>query len=638
MKKIFYILLIVLFSGCSVFEPLPSPDSITVFINGAEENSVTIEEGQFITLRANVNPSMESIFIIWETNNPNIAVVSSSKGAECTIKGMNAGTARITIKAWLNSDNYPAEKRIPVTIKSAAVTDIVYQGSQSIFSGEEGSLSASLVPEWADNLEITWSDPLNLTLSNGKITGGSAGLAKITATAGGKSKTFDITVKAVPLLTNLAIHRGTQDITGSSIEIGLYEEITLSAVITPTSETFFTWTSADSGVVSVENGVIKGLRPGQTMISAGAGGFTGTKQITVTVKDPVTGIMVKYDNTKNLPVSNVIWLAPNEQVKLMAATTGGAPTEINWPENNEFTLTPSNNGENCTIAYKNTSTLLYFEDPPIELRVTAKNTANDTEVSAVIMVKKLDSRPIWAWDRARDADTNTGLSVPSTGTATNNMYGRGEKNSVPVTSWGNAIPYTDYGLKLNSSNNYSGKNPEPVTTPANSTRIAVGITERTATAEKTNVSGIFDFLEAFCEKDGAAYKKDSTGNYILKPEAQGKVIRVSVDYEIIWTAGAGRDMWIMLNNNNANAAQSVMSTDSQILIEPLTAARGTRATAVTYIDVWDMVERRLKWDEKDNEYKEVFRGIDTLEKAFICIIALSNGGSIYVSGIRIEYE
>jgi hypothetical protein len=68
-----------------------------------------------------------------------------------------------------------------------------------------------------------------------------------------------------------------------------------------------------------------------------------------------------------------------------------------------------------------------------------------------------------------------------------------------------------------------------------------------------------------------------------------------------------------------------MRTDSQILIEPLTAARGTRATAVTYIDVWDMVSRK-------------FEGIYTLEKSFICVIALSNGGNIYVSGVRIEYE
>ena len=84
-------------------------------------------------------------------------------------------------------------------------------------------------------------------------------------------------------------------------------------------------------------------------------------------------------------------------------------------------------------------------------------------------------------------------------------------------------------------------------------------------------------------------------------------------------------MWIMVNNNNANAAQSYMGTNSQILIEPLIAARGTRATAVTTLDVRDLAGGR-------------FKGYETLETAFIAVIALSNGGSIYVSGIRIEYE
>jgi hypothetical protein len=627
MKKIFYILSIFLlvFSGCPDYEPSSSPDNITVFLDNTELNSVTIEEGETITLRAEVSPSTENVSITWERNNTNIAIVSSGEGAECAIQGIKAGSDRITVKAWRNTGDSPVIKRISVSVKSTEIKDIVFQGQQSIFAGEQQELFASLVPAYA-NTPITWSNPLNLTLSGEKITGVSAGSAKITATAGGINRTFDITVKAIPAISGLAIYNGTANITGSSIEIGLYEEITLSASPTPASETFFTWESDNPGV-SVKNGVIKGLLPGQTaVIEAGAGGFSGTKpKVTVTVKTPVTGIKINYDNAENLPVSNVIWLAPNDQVKLKLEHAGGYPTIINWPVNSELTLTPSNNGENCTITYKNTITPLRFDDPPIELRVTAENDANNTEVSAVILVKKLNRSPIWAWDRARDANFNTDLSVLTATNAIHTLSGRGEKTGIPAAVWGNAIPYTYYGLKLNSSNNSSGKNPDAIGTPGNSTRIAVGMKDRTPTTASAHFDGDFDFLESFCEKDASGYKKDSTGKYILKPEAEGMTIRVSVDYEIIWTAGAGRDMWIMLNNNNANAAQSVMGTNSQILIEPLTAARGSRATAVTYIDIWDMVDRKLK-------------GFENLEKAFICVIALSNGGSIYVSGIRIEYE
>jgi len=631
MKKNYAVLLAALFafSGCPAFEPALPPDSITVFAGGAEQSRLVIEEGQSVTLRAEVSPSMKNVSIIWEINSEYAAIVSSGEGVECTIRGIKYGSAWVTVKAWLESSSSPVSRRIPVTVNNAAVTDIVFHGPQSLFSGEERFLSASLVPAWAGGLDITWSDPVNLALlADGKVKGGGAGPAAITATAGGKTSTFDITVKAVPALSDLAVYNERTDISGQSIEIGLYKKIALNAVVTPERETFFTWASDSPDTVSVENGVVKGLRPGQAVISVGAGGLAGTKQVTIRVKDPVTGIIVKYDNNGSLPVSNVIWLAPDDQVKLKAETVGGVPAEIDWPaDNGEFTLASSNGGKNCVIAYKNTSTRPRFDDPPVKLRVTAKNAGNDAEVSALILVKKLDSQPIWAWDRARDADGNAGLSsVNASGAGTTGFNGRGLwANSVPAAAWGNNIQNNEYGLKLNSSNNYSGKNPDPVASPGNSTRIAIGITARTATSEGTAVDGIFDFLEAFCEKDGAAYKKDPAGNYILKPQAQGKMIRVSVDYEIIWTAGAGRDMWIMLNNNNANAAQSPMRTDSQILIEPLTAARGTRATAVTYIDVWDMVSRK-------------FEGINTLERSFICVIALSNGGNIYVSGVRIEYE
>jgi hypothetical protein len=636
MIKKFAVLLAVLFafSGCPVFEALLPPESVTVFSDGAQMSRLIIEEGQSLTLRVEVSPSMNNVSVIWEINNENAAIISSGEGAECTIRGIKNGSAGITVKAWLESRSSPVSTRIPVTVNNAAVTDIVFQGPHSVFVGEERPLSGSLVPAWADGLDITWSaNSSNLTLTGRIIKGVGAGQAAITATAGGMTRTFDITVKAVPALSDLAIYRENANVSGQSVEIGLYEEITLNAKVTPESETFSTWESSDPGTVSVENGVVKGLKPGEAVISVEASGFAGTKKVTVRVKDPVTGIIVKYDNNStSLPVSNVIWLAPNEQVKLKAETAGGVPTEINWLLNNgEFTLTPSNGGNNCSIAYKNSSAHPRFDDPPVELRVTAKNAGNDAELSAVILLKKLDSQPLWAWDRARDADSNDGLdSINASGTGTagvTGIYGRGlyGTSSVPAAAWGNAVPNNEHGLKLNSSNNYSGKNPDPIGSPGNSTRIAIGIKERTATSESAAVDGVFDFLEAFCEKDGAGYKKDQAGNYILKPQTQGKMIRVSVDYEIIWTAGAGRDMWIMLNNNNANAAQSPMRTDSQILIEPLTAARGTRATAVTYIDVWDMVDRK-------------FEGIYTLEKSFICVIALSNGGNIYVSGVRIEYE
>jgi hypothetical protein len=619
------------FLGCPQYELIEPLDNISVFYKGNERNSVGVEEGQTISLNARVLPSSGKIAVVWEIteNGENVAIVSSGEGTRCDIRGIKAGTARIRITAWRDKDD-KITKSINVTIDESTVTDIVYSGNSSIFSGEEQSLSAELVPAWASR-SIAWSAPVNLTLSGEKITAGNPGPASITATAGGQTRTFNLQVKPVPALSDIAIWRDGQNVSGGSLRIGLYEEIALSAVTTPAAGTFYKWESTSDAVAVDSNGLLRGLRAnGTAIIKLSAGGFAGTpKELSVTVEDPVTGIMVKYDNDSNatsLPVSNIVWLAPGEQVKLKIETAGGAPTSITWAgASGEFSLNPSADGANCTITGGVSGS---FDAPPVELRITAKNDGNrGKDVTSVVLVKT-QARPVWAWDRARDADLNTGL--PATLASANNTYyalgGRGTHGTnASAHVWGNGIPYEASGLKLNSSNNTSGKNPAPVGAPGNSTRIVIGSNNRTATSSENHYNGEFDFLEAFCVKEDGVYKKSPDGGYILKPEADGKMIRVSVDYEIVWTAGAGRDLWIMVNNNNANAAFSKMANDSQILIEPLTAARGTRATAVAYLDVWDLVERNT-------------RGLDTLENAFICIIALSNGGSIYVSGVRIEYE
>jgi hypothetical protein len=88
----------------------------------------------------------------------------------------------------------------------------------------------------------------------------------------------------------------------------------------------------------------------------------------------------------------------------------------------------------------------------------------------------------------------------------------------------------------------------------------------------------------------------------------------------------------MLNNNEANATQGALGTASQLLINPLTDPRGTRKTVYTYLDGVDFVSRKVG----DNIIISR-NGWRNLDKSFVNIVALSNGGSINVSGIRIEY-
>ncbi|MCL2175773.1 MAG: hypothetical protein FWB73_06990, partial [Treponema sp.] len=353
--------------------------------------------------------------------------------------------------------------------------------------------------------------------------------------------------------------------------------------------------------------------------------------------NPVTAIRINFSSNEDgvkLPVSNIIWLYPQDTVTLEAECTGGSPSAITWTLDNtneaQIGTGQSHTGVTCAVTGVTVSD---FYSPPAVLRITARNSDNTNPATAIVLIKT-QAKPIWAWDRARDGHLNTHIkqhnpttselpietprpTLSSYESADNyTMKGRGEysetfTNGIPIKVKGNFIPYSPNGLLLNSSNNFSGDNPDPVAAPKygsatsatsyNSTRITFGTNIHANTDSNIHQDGIFDFL------------------------TPNKNIRVSVDYEIIWSAGASRDMWIMANNNNANAAQSIMGTNSQLLIEPLIAARGTRATAVTTLDVLDLVNRKVK-------------GYETLERGFIAVIALSNGGSIFVSGVRIEYE
>jgi len=614
MKKLIGLIipwLIFAVSGCPSFEPATAVTSIKIFTGGAEKYSAEIEEGETVTFTADTGVDSKSVSIVWELDSENAAITSSGEGANCGVRGMFAGTATLTVKAWRNFSDAPALASVSITVIEPQVKDIVFNGPSVIGVGEERLLSAELVPAWAGTIPLQWSTAsanVQLTI-NGAIQGISAGIAEITATAGSLSRNFDIEVKGSEAISGLSIYNGTSDITSTSIEIGLYEEINLSAKISPPNAyTWFNWSSSNPENVSVNQltGELKGLIANSSaQITVSASGQESS--ITVTVKNPVTGIRVKYNNAESLPVINTIWLSPGEELTLKAELApDGITGSINWSgANSELSLSASADGEYCTLTGRN---ITRFDALPTELHITAENAGNSGKPVSVVLRVKTQAPPIWAWDRARDMNTIAGNNLP-TGNATLQLQGRGDyADPIRLRVFGNSIPYTESGMKINSSNQNNG-NPDPAAAPGNSTRIMIG-----------SNSGITSNPNPIPPVEGSGHQPGDF-NFL----GIGGSIRVSVDYEIIWSAGAGRNMWITLNNNQANATQSVMGTNSQILIQPLTDPRGTRLTAVTTISVDDFTARRVP-------------AFETLETAFIGIVCLSNGGSIYVSGIRIERE
>lgn len=142
----------------------------------------------------------------------------------------------------------------------------------SLGIGETCSISASVSPSNACNTSVLWtsSDPDIVSIQDGKITALGFGTATISAsTFNDKVGSIRITVKE-KVADSIEIN-GTPEFTeeqSPAIDIG--DTVTLSAIILPedVDNPSITWSSSNPDVISIDNGEIKALKEGNSIITA----------------------------------------------------------------------------------------------------------------------------------------------------------------------------------------------------------------------------------------------------------------------------------------------------------------------------------------------------------------------------------
>ena len=146
-------------------------------------------------------------------------------------------------------------------------------------------LKATVLPEDAIDPTVTWtsSKPAVATVdATGKVTPVSEGEATITATAGDKTATCKVTVKAAVLV---------ESVTLSSSELTLVvgeADVTLTATVKPEG-TDITWTSSNPAVATVVatdkvKGLVHAVSAGEATITVTAGDKSATCKVTVIEK------------------------------------------------------------------------------------------------------------------------------------------------------------------------------------------------------------------------------------------------------------------------------------------------------------------------------------------------------------------
>ena len=170
-----------------------------IAVTSVELNKTTLElvEGESATLVVTVKPSdATDKTVTWSTSDASIATVENGK-----VTAVKEGEATITAKAGEKE----ATCKVVVSKKVIPVSSVeLNKASLALTEGDSETLVATVKPDDATDKTVTWttSDASIATVENGKVTAVKAGEATITAKAGEKQATCQVTVEAPAPLPN----------------------------------------------------------------------------------------------------------------------------------------------------------------------------------------------------------------------------------------------------------------------------------------------------------------------------------------------------------------------------------------------------------------------------------------------------
>ena len=295
-----------------------------------DRKEMKLSVGEESVLRATVSPSdATDRALVWSSSNPSIVTVDQGG----CVKGCAEGLALVTATAGGKSASCQVQvSRGVVPVVSIALD----RTSISLETKQTTTLIATVSPADATDKTVTWSTSnaeVATVGQDGLVTAVKEGRAVITASAGSKSATCEVTVKkqVIPV-SSITLSRTSLNLTKGQSE-------TLSATVTPSDATDknVTWTSSDATLVSVDqNGKVTALKGGSATVTASAGEKSATCTVEVTV--PVESVSLDR---------MTLTLEENQTTTLIATVNPSDATEktVTWSSSDESFVTVDQNGK-----------------------------------------------------------------------------------------------------------------------------------------------------------------------------------------------------------------------------------------------------------------------------------------------------
>lgn len=236
-----------------------------------EQNSYELKKGESTELHVRLNDNAITAEMMgFQSSDETVAVVNPSG----IVSAVGAGQAIITVK--LDDLSVSCLVNVISPLEKIVLTDEngEEKSELSLNKNDNATLYVKYVPEdTTDARNVTWScsdgQVLDMTKAEGQIqiAAVKSGQAKITAKVGGKTAECMVAV-SVPM-TGVAF-----DIEAAELYVGQSRKVNVLLLPEDTTEQpEIVWESSNSDVLSVEEGLLRGIAEGTAVITASAGNF-----------------------------------------------------------------------------------------------------------------------------------------------------------------------------------------------------------------------------------------------------------------------------------------------------------------------------------------------------------------------------
>lgn len=350
MKKRVFLLLICLVCLCAAVhaEETAAP-SLTL-----DRDRVTLYTEGRVSLRATLlNADARTAQLSWTSSDGTVAAVSDG-----LVTARSAGKAVIICTAVLPdgtqvSASCLVEVLVPVKEVRLGVNSLI------LFMGTAGeTVPCAVVPADASRKEVNWSssDPAVATVDvYGHVTPVSPGKASITAvSADDPARKATVNVEVRQPVTSVTFRE-------TYIELAKGKTGKLTAVIAPADASYqqVSWSSSDTSVVSVRDGVLTAKNPGVATLTCAAqdgSGVSGT--CTVEVYTPVSGVFV---SEKKL---DLFIEGPAAALNAEVTPRDAKYRSVLWVSSDESVVTVDETGLVTPVGLGKATVTVYAEEDP----------------------------------------------------------------------------------------------------------------------------------------------------------------------------------------------------------------------------------------------------------------------------------